>query len=68
MQQIRKSVIADKSLSVYAHNAKIVADHGRVPLKGPIKSEEESKTLEAKAAEVVGAGNVTNQLTVKSDK
>lgn len=68
MQQIRKSVIADKSLSTYAHNAKIVSDHGKVTLKGPVKSEEERKTLEAKATDVVGAGNVTNQLSVKSDK
>jgi osmotically-inducible protein OsmY len=68
MQQIRKAVVADKSLSTYAHNVKIIADHGKVTLKGPVHTEEESKAIEAKATEVAGAGNVTNNLTVKGDK
>src|ERR1700688_1541603 len=68
MQNIRKAVIADKSLSTYGHNAKIIAEHGKVTLKGPVHTEEESKNIEAKATEVAGAGNVTNQLSVKGDK
>jgi hyperosmotically inducible protein len=68
MQKIRKAVVADKSLSTYGHNVKIISDHGKVTLKGPVHSEEESKKIEAKATEVAGAGNVTNQLSVKSDK
>jgi len=68
MQNIRKVVVADKSLSTYGHNAKIIAEHGKVTLKGPVHSEEESKNIEAKAREVAGAGNVTNQLSVKGDK
>jgi hyperosmotically inducible protein len=68
MQKIRKAVVADKSLSTYAHNVKIVSEHGKVTLKGPVHSEEESENIEAKATEVVGAGNVTNQLSVKGDK
>jgi hyperosmotically inducible periplasmic protein len=65
MAEIRKSVVADKSLSTYAHNVKIISQHGKVTLKGPVHSEEEKKAIEAKAIEVAGAGNVTNQLTVK---
>lgn len=68
MQQIRKAVVDDKSLSTYAHNVKIIATHGKVTLKGPVHTEEESKAIEAKAVEVAGAGNVTNQITVKGDK
>jgi len=68
MQNIRKAVIADKSLSTYGHNAKIISDHGKVTLKGPVNSDEERRNIEAKATEVAGAGNVTNQLSVKNDK
>jgi len=67
MQEIRKSVVADKALSTYAHNVKIIAEHGKVTLKGPVHTEEESRAVEAKATEVAGAGNVTNNITVKAD-
>ena len=33
-QKIRKAVIADKSLSPYGHNCKIIAQNGMVTLKG----------------------------------
>ena len=65
MRRIRKAVVDDKSLSTYAHNAKIIAQNGKVTLKGPVRSDEEKNTLEQKAVEVAGAGNVTNELTVK---
>jgi hyperosmotically inducible periplasmic protein len=64
-QQIRKAVTADKSLSTYAHNVKIVAQGGAVTLKGPVRSEEEKKAIVAKAEEVAGAGKVTDQLSIK---
>jgi hyperosmotically inducible protein len=65
-QNIRKSVMADKSLSTYAHNVKIISQNGMVTLKGPVRSEDEKKTVVAKAAEVAGgADKVTDELTVK---
>jgi len=64
-QDIRKSVMADKSLSTYAHNVKIITQNGTVTLKGPVRSDEEKKTIVAKATEVAGAGKVTDELTVK---
>ena len=67
MQKIRKSIMDDKSLSTYAHNVKIVSEHGKVTLKGPVRSEDEKKTVEQKATEVAGAGNVTDEITVKPD-
>ena len=58
--------MADKSLSTYGHNVKIIAQNGSVTLKGPVHSEEEKQTIESKAAEVVGgADKVSNQLSVK---
>jgi osmotically-inducible protein OsmY len=68
MKKIRRAVVEDKSLSTYGHNVKIIAQHGKVTLKGPVHSEEERRNIEAKAVEIAGQGNVTNQLTVKGDK
>jgi hyperosmotically inducible periplasmic protein len=65
MQKIRKAVMADKGLSTYAHNVKIISQNGKVTLKGPVRSEEEKSSIEQKATEVAGAGNVTNEITIK---
>ena len=67
MQNIRKAIVSDKSLSTYAHNVKVISKGGKVTLKGPVRSEEEKSAIEKKAVEVAGAGNVTNELTVKPD-
>jgi osmotically-inducible protein OsmY len=68
MQKIRKAIMADKSLSTYAHNVKVISQHGKVTLKGPVRSEAEKISIEAKAVEVAGATNVVNQIDVKPDK
>ena len=67
-QNIRRALMQDKTLSSYAHNVKIVAQGGQVTLKGPVRTEDEKRTVETKAAEVAGAGNVTNQMSVVPDK
>jgi hyperosmotically inducible protein len=64
-QQIRQSIMKDKSLSTYAHNVKVVTQDGQVTLKGPVRSEDEKKAIEAKAAEVAGDGKVTSELNIK---
>jgi len=64
-QQIRQSLVKDKSLSTYAHNVKVITQNGMVTLKGPVRSEEEKKAVEAKAAEVAGENKVTSQLDIK---
>jgi hyperosmotically inducible protein len=66
MQKIRKSLVDDSSLSTYAHNVKVISQNGKVTLKGPVRSQEEKQAVEQKAAQVAGAGNVTNELTVKA--
>jgi osmotically-inducible protein OsmY len=65
-QKIRKSIVDDKSLSTYGHNVKVIVRNGIVSLKGPVKSEDEKKSIGAKAADVAGADKVQNELTVKS--
>ncbi|MFZ0229539.1 MAG: BON domain-containing protein, partial [Mycobacterium sp.] len=57
-KQIRESVMKDKSLSTYAHNVKIISQDGMVTLRGVVRSEDEKRTIEAKAAEVVGQDKV----------
>ena len=65
-KKVRQALMADKSLSTYAHNVKIITQDGVVTLKGPVNSEEEKQNIASKAAEVVGSlDKVTNQLTVK---
>jgi hyperosmotically inducible protein len=65
-KKIRQSIMADKSLSTYAHNIKIISQDGAVTLKGPVKSDDEKKTLVAKAVAVAGSSDkVTDQISVK---
>ena len=54
----------DKALSTYAHNVKVIAQDGQVTLKGPVRSDDEKRAVEAKATEVAGAGHVTNEMSV----
>ena len=62
---IRKAIIADKGLSLYAHNCKIITRDGSVVLKGPVKSDAEKNQVAQDAASVVSADHITNKLTVK---
>jgi len=62
---IRKAIMADKDLSTYAHNVKVITVNGEVTLKGPVKSEQEKQKIASYAAGVVPADKVTNSLTVK---
>jgi hyperosmotically inducible protein len=62
---IRKVLMDNKEMSTYAHNVKIVSVNGMVTLKGPVRSEDEKKAVEAKATEIAGAGKVKNMISVK---
>jgi hyperosmotically inducible periplasmic protein len=67
-QKIRRAIMDDKTLSTYAHNVKIISQDGQVTLKGPVRTEDEKKIVEAMAIEVAGAGRVTNQLSIAPAK
>jgi osmotically-inducible protein OsmY len=60
--------VNDKSLSTYAHNVKVVVQNGAVTLKGPVRTEEDKKAIEAKAKEVAGEGQITSELEVQPEK
>ncbi len=66
-KNIRHDVVNDKSISTYGHNVKIIADHGKVTLKGPVHSDDEKKMIEEHARKYAGDGNVDNQIMVKAD-
>jgi hyperosmotically inducible protein len=53
--KIRRTVMADKSLSTYAHNVKIISQNGTVTLKGPVRSDDEVKSIVSKATDVTGS-------------
>ena len=63
-KRIRRSLMADKSLSTYAHNVKIVTVKGSVTLNGVVRSEDEKSAVEMKAANIAGQNKVTNDLKI----
>jgi len=65
--KIRQAVMADRSLSAYAHNVKIISQDGTVTLKGPVRSDEERQSIIAKAVQATGSEQkVVNQMTIAS--
>ena len=65
-QKIRKAIMADKSLSMYGHNVKIITKDGAVTLKGPVLSDDEKQKIGGLAADAAGgADKITNQLMVQ---
>jgi osmotically-inducible protein OsmY len=66
--KIRKSIVEDKSLSTYAHNVKIIVLNGQVTLKGPVRSEDESRAIQAKAQQLTAPSAIRNEMTVAPPK
>ena len=67
-QNIRKSLMADKTLSTSAHNVKVITNNGAVILKGPVATADEKASVEAKAKEIAGADNVKSRIEVMAPK
>jgi hyperosmotically inducible periplasmic protein len=64
--KIRRAVVADKGLSINAHNVKIIAKNGVVTLKGQVRSDDEAKSITAKAVDAAGSPDkVVNEMSVK---
>lgn len=63
-QKIRQAVVDDKSLSTYAHNVKIITVDGMVTLKGPVRSEEEKRTIEEKAGQIAGKHKIKSEIEI----
>jgi hyperosmotically inducible periplasmic protein len=66
--KIRQSIVADKSLSTYGHNVKIVSINGDVTLRGPVRSEDEKASIQRMAEAQAGATHVINHLDVTPEK
>jgi hyperosmotically inducible periplasmic protein len=67
-QKVRQAVMKDDSLSMTAHNVKIITVDGVVTLRGPVKTEDERTKIAAMAEQVAGAGKVQNYLEVAGAK
>jgi osmotically-inducible protein OsmY len=65
-QAIRQQIVADKSLSMNAHNVKIITSGGVVTLRGPVNTAEEKAKISATAQHVAGVKHVQNQLEIAS--
>jgi len=64
---IRQSIVADKALSVNAHNVKIITAAGKVTLRGPVASEREKSKIEAYAKLAGGVERVDNMLEIEKN-
>jgi len=67
-QKVRQAVMKDGSLSMNAKNVKIIAQDGKITLKGPVDSQQEKDTIGTDAGEIAGKDKVDNQLEVKAEK
>lgn len=61
---IRQRLIADESLSVNAHNVKVISEQGRIVLRGPVNSASEKAKVEKIAKSVAGKTAVTNETVI----
>jgi hyperosmotically inducible periplasmic protein len=67
-RRIRRDVTADKNLSIYGHNVKIVSANGTVTLNGVVRTDAEKAEIGMKAASVVGKDHVVNEIKVAPAK
>jgi sporulation protein YlmC with PRC-barrel domain len=63
--QIRKEIIAGKTMSVNAHNVKIITINGQITLRGPVNTAEEKRLIGEIADRSAHTGDVDNQLEVQ---
>jgi osmotically-inducible protein OsmY len=66
-RHIRRALERDGSLSVLAHQVKIITSNGNVTLRGPVKTEAEKAAIGSKAEAIAGADKVDNQLSVTAE-
>lgn len=62
---IRRAIMAESGMSTNAQNCKIITDKGVVTLRGPVASQAEKDSIEAKAKAAAGVNRVINELEVK---
>ena len=62
-----RSKVVDTEMSVAAQNVKIITQDGKVTLRGPVRSDEEKKSVEDIAKGVARSDNFDSQLEVDPD-
>lgn len=62
---VRRAITKDSSLSMSAHNVKVMVKAGAVTLRGPVKSDDEKSRVESIVRSVPGVSQVTNELETK---
>ena len=65
---IRRAVVAEKSLSMTAKNVKIITANGMVTLRGPVNNAEEKAMIAKLAKSAAGQAKIDNQLEVTASK
>ncbi len=63
---VRSAIVDDDSLSMAAHNIKLVAANGAVVLRGPVESLAEKSKIATIVKNVAGVTSVNNQLEIKT--
>ena len=64
---IRRAIVKDDSLSLNAHNVKIITRDGTVTLRGPVESTAERTKIAQLAEKTEGVTRVDNQLEIDAD-
>lgn len=64
---VRAAIVEDDSLSMAAHNIKLIAAGGQVILRGPVDSADEKTKIGQIAGRVKGVSSVENLLDVDAD-
>jgi len=64
---IRRAIVKDDSLSLNAHNVKIITRDGLVTLRGPVKSAAERTKIAHLAEKAAGVKRVDDQLEINPD-
>jgi hyperosmotically inducible protein len=61
---IRQRLVADDSLSINAHNVKVISEQGRIVLRVPVESAAEKAKIEQIAKSVAGKTAVANETVI----
>jgi hyperosmotically inducible periplasmic protein len=62
---VRRAVVGDESLSLNAHNVKIITRNGVVTLRGAVENQAEKTKIGELARKAAGVKRVNNQLEVE---
>jgi hyperosmotically inducible protein len=64
---VRSAIVDDDSLSIAAHNVKVLVVDGAVTLRGPVKNANEKIRIEELARNVAGVSKIDNQLDIDTN-